>query len=86
MAAPRLGGATALQNDRQSTNFLAPLPTVGVFGTFELMPKVILTGRADCMSLKIGDYDGSIFNGQAARRPSATGSTTTSISAWRTGT
>ena len=55
-----------LANNRQHTNFLAPMPTVGVFGTFEPMPKVILTGRADYMSLKIGDYDGSIFNGQAA--------------------
>jgi len=62
----RVGGATGLQNNRQSTDFLAPMPTVGVFGTFEPMPKVIMTGRADYMSLKIGDYDGSIFNGQAA--------------------
>ena len=62
----RIGNATGLQNDRQHTKFLAPMPTLGVFGTFEPMPKVIMTGRADYMSLKIGDYDGSIFNGQAA--------------------
>jgi opacity protein-like surface antigen len=62
----RVGNATGLENRRESTSFLAPMPTVGVFGTFEPMPKVIMTGRADYMSLKIGDYDGSIFNGQAA--------------------
>jgi hypothetical protein len=62
----RVGNAVGLQNDREATNFLAPMPTVGVFGTYEPMPKLILTGRADYMSLKIGDYDGSIFNGQAA--------------------
>jgi hypothetical protein len=62
----RVGNVTGLANDREATSFLAPMPTVGVFGTYEPMPKVILTGRADYMSLKIGDYDGSIFNGQAA--------------------
>ena len=62
----RLANATGLTDRRENTKFLAPLPTVGVFGTYEPMPKVILTGRADYMSLKLGDYDGSIFNGQAA--------------------
>lgn len=62
----RVGNATSLENRRESTSFLAPMPTVGVFGTFEPASKVTLTGRADYMSLKIGDYDGSIFNGQAA--------------------
>jgi opacity protein-like surface antigen len=62
----RIGNAIGLQNDREASDFVAPMPTLGVFGTYEPMPKVILTGRADYMSLKIGDYDGSIFNGQAA--------------------
>ncbi|MGH6910628.1 MAG: outer membrane beta-barrel protein [Phenylobacterium sp.] len=62
----RIANAVGLQDRRENTKFLAPLPTLGVFGTYEPMPKVILTGRADYMSLKVGDYDGSIFNGQAA--------------------
>jgi hypothetical protein len=62
----RVATAAGLEANRQHTKFLAPLPTVGVFGTYEPMPKLILTGRADYMSLKVGDYDGSIFNGQAA--------------------
>lgn len=53
------------QQDSKRT-FLAPMPTVGVFGTFELTPKLILTGRADYLSLDVGDYDGSILNAQAA--------------------
>ena len=62
----RVGSATGLVNRRENTKFLAPMPTVGVFGTYEPMPKLILTGRADYMSLDIGDYDGSILNAQAA--------------------
>jgi len=47
-------------------DFLAPLPTVGVYGTFEVMPHVTINARADYLSLGVGDYDGSILNAQAA--------------------
>lgn len=57
-------GVIRRQNHKRT--FLAPMPTVGVFGTFEVTPKLVLTGRADYLSLDIGDYDGSILNAQAA--------------------
>lgn len=60
-----VGVGVIRQQDSKRT-FLAPMPTVGVFGTFELTPKLVLTGRADYLSLDIGDYDGSILNAQAA--------------------
>ncbi len=55
-----------LRRQNQERTFLAPMPTVGVFGTYEVTPRLILTGRADYLSLDIGDYDGSILNAQAA--------------------
>jgi hypothetical protein len=62
-----LGAAAGtLQAEARRHKFLAPMPTVGAYGTYEATPKVILTARADYMSLKIGDYDGSILNLQAA--------------------
>lgn len=45
---------------------LAPLPTVGVFGTWKVAPRVELTGRFDYLKLKISDYDGKLINAQAA--------------------
>lgn len=57
-------GVRQLQTRRR--DFIAPMPTLGVYGTYEATPKVILTGRADYLSLGSGDYDGSILNTQAA--------------------
>ena len=59
-------GAGSVQTENRRHKFLAPMPTVGAYGTYEITPQVILTGRADYMSLKISDYDGSILNLQAA--------------------
>lgn len=59
-------GVGVIRQQNSKRTFLAPMPTVGVFGTFEVTPRVILTGRADYLSLDIGDYDGSILNAQAA--------------------
>jgi Outer membrane protein beta-barrel domain len=50
----------------QREDFLAPLPTVGVYGTYQFTPKWILNGRVDYLSLTLGDYSGSILNAQAA--------------------
>ena len=44
---------------------LAPLPTLGLYGTWQPAPKVELTGRIDYLKLKIGDYDGKLVNAQA---------------------
>ncbi len=59
-------GVGVIRQQSSKRTFLAPMPTVGVFGTFEVTPKLVLTGRADYLSLDIGDYDGSILNAQAA--------------------
>ena len=61
----RVGGATT-QRQARAKEFLAPLPTVGLVGAYEVAPRVILSGRADYMSLKVGEYDGKLLNAQAA--------------------
>lgn len=58
------GGATA-QVERRSQDFLAPLPTLGLFASFEVMPGLTIGGRADYLSLSIDDYDGRLLNAQA---------------------
>lgn len=60
-----LGTSTSVTLERRAKDFVAPLPTVGLAGAVEVYPKVILSGRADYLSLKVGDYDGSILNAQA---------------------
>jgi len=57
------GAPVSAQNRRKS--FLAPMPTLGLYTTFEAMPKVTINARVDYLSLGIGDYDGSILNLQA---------------------
>lgn len=44
---------------------LAPLPTLGLFGSWEIIENLTLSGRFDFMSLGIDDYDGRLFNAQA---------------------
>jgi hypothetical protein len=41
---------------------LAPLPTLGIYGSVEPIPRVILGGRADYLSLKVNDYKGRLLN------------------------
>jgi hypothetical protein len=59
-------GAQGLTSETHAKKFLAPLPTVGVVGAYEVAPRVVLSGRADYLSLKIKDYDGRILNAQGA--------------------
>lgn len=59
------GGAPVTATTRRK-DFLAPIPTVGLYATFEVMPNVTINARADYLSLGIDDYDGSILNAQAA--------------------
>src|SRR5688572_3489685 len=47
------------------TDVLAPLPTLGLFGSWEIMNDLTLNGRIEFMSLGIDDYDGRLFNVQA---------------------
>lgn len=60
-----IGGASQ-QFERRSRDVLAPLPTLGVFGTVEIAPRLTLGGRVDYLSLNIGDYDGELINAQAS--------------------
>lgn len=60
----RIGNASA-QVTRRSKDFLAPLPTVGLFGHAEIVPRLTLGGRIDYLSLSIGDYDGRLINAEA---------------------
>lgn len=60
------GGGGGVTTQRRGEDFLAPLPTVGLYGTYQATPKIALTGRADYLSLTVGDYSGSLFNLQAA--------------------
>lgn len=58
------GPGLTLQNRERS--FTAPLPTLGLYGVYEIAPKVSVNGRVDWLSLKLGDYDGGILNAQAS--------------------
>lgn len=57
-------GSAATQQQTRRDSFLAPLPTLGLFATVEPMPRLILNGRVDYLSLKIDKYDGRLVNAQ----------------------
>jgi len=59
-------GGAPLSNQVRRKDVLAPIPTVGLFGSFEPIPRVIVGGKADYFGLGIDDYDGSILNLQAS--------------------
>lgn len=60
-----VGGAPQSVEQRKQ-DVLAPLPTVGLFGSFEPAPNVTIGGRIDYLSLSVGDYDGRLINTQAS--------------------
>jgi len=60
----RVGQNQNAQTVRQR-DFLAPLPTVGLFGAWSPTPRLTINGRVDYMSLSLGDYDGGVTNVQA---------------------
>ncbi|HUD30902.1 MAG TPA: hypothetical protein VMQ93_18705 [Novosphingobium sp.] len=57
-------GEQSGQTEVRRRNVLAPLPTVGLFGTWKVAPGLELNARADYLSLKIDDYDGRLVNAQ----------------------
>lgn len=59
-------GAAATQFESRKRDALAPLPTLGVFGSYQVAPKVVVGGRVDYLSLKVSDYDGRLINAQAS--------------------
>ena len=58
-------GGGSIEARRRRRDFLAPIPTIGLFGTWQVAPRLELTGRVDYLSLKISDYDGRLINVQA---------------------
>lgn len=47
---------------RRTGDALAPLPTVGLYGSYALTPRWLLSGRVDFFSFSYNDYDGSLVN------------------------
>jgi hypothetical protein len=64
VATGALGGGASFR--REAHDALVPLPTLGVYGTYVVIPQVILRGRLDFLSLKYGDYDGRLINWMGA--------------------
>lgn len=58
-------GDLPTQTQRRNRDLLAPMPTIGVFGGYQVTPRLTVSGRADYMSLSAGKYDGSILNAEA---------------------
>jgi hypothetical protein len=61
-----VGPGGVRQTEKRAESFVAPLPTIGLYGTYEVAPNITLNGRVDYLSLTIGDYSGGITNLEAA--------------------
>jgi hypothetical protein len=59
------GGAPVTSQVRRK-DVGAPMPTLGLYTTFEVMPRVTINARVDYLSLAIDEYDGSLLNAQAS--------------------
>jgi hypothetical protein len=57
-------GNAGLSTELRKRDVLAPLPTLGLYGSIEALPGLALGGRVDYFSLKIDDYDGKLVNFQ----------------------
>jgi hypothetical protein len=58
-------GSAAVQTQNRKRDALAPLPTVGLYGAYQVTPRLSLGGRVDYLSLKVSDYDGRLINAEA---------------------
>lgn len=47
-------------------DLLAPLPTVGLYATYQIAPRLTGSVRGDFLALKVGDYKGNLINAQAS--------------------
>ena len=54
--------STSAGSPSESASFNFPLPTIGVRGGLRLSDNWRLTGFAQLLKLKVGDYDGSLMN------------------------
>lgn len=60
-----VGGSPTMTTQTRRRDFLAPLPTVGLYGTYQPSPRIAINGRIDYMALGYGDYSGGIMNATA---------------------
>ena len=58
-------GGAAVQSQARKRDALAPLPTLGLYGAYQVTPKLTVGGRVDYLSLKVSDYDGRLINAEA---------------------
>ena len=58
-------GAAAVQSQTRKRDALAPLPTLGLYGAYQVTDRLSLGGRVDYLSLKVSDYDGRLINAEA---------------------
>ncbi|NYT39694.1 hypothetical protein HZY97_02905 [Sphingomonas sp. R-74633] len=60
-----VSGSPVLTTEARKKSVLAPLPTLGAYGAVKLVPRLMLSGRVDWLSVKIDDYKGRLWNVQA---------------------
>jgi len=60
-----IGGNPVASTQTRRRSALAPLPTLGLFGTWEVASRLTVGARIDYLSLSIDDYDGRLINAQA---------------------
>lgn len=65
-------GELDAQSEARRRSVLAPLPTVGLYGTWRVADRLEANGRIDYLSLSIDDYDGKLINAQAGLNYSIT--------------
>ncbi len=59
-----VGGAGA-SVERRNRQLLAPLPTIGLYGSYEAVKDVTIGARVDYLKLKISDFTGALINAEA---------------------
>ena len=59
------GNEFEAQSQARRRSVLAPLPTLGLYGTWRIGRRLEANGRIDYLSLNIDDYDGELINAQA---------------------
>lgn len=59
-------GTVNVAANAEAKDALAPLPTLGIYGNYAFSPAFGVRARADLLSLKYGDYDGSLTNVELA--------------------
>ena len=56
-----MGGVT-FESIRVEDDLLVPLPTVGMFITFAIKPRLILRARADFLNLQVSGLEGTLLD------------------------